>query len=79
MSDKSKLLPYEEDAQELLKLLQDYYSRDTGMVEGIINLVIDYEDDVKALLSFIKNGNNVNKKTIYEYANELDDAHEEDE
>lgn len=79
MSDKNKLLPYEEDAQELLKLLQDYYSRDTGMVEGIINLVIDYEDDVKALLSFIKNGNNVNKKTIYEYANELDDAHEEDE
>lgn len=79
MSKGSNLLPYEEEAQELLKLLQNYYSRETGMVEGIINLVIDYEDDVKALLSFIKNGNNVDKKTIYEYANELDDAHEENE
>ena len=79
MSNGNNILPYENEAQELLSLLKTYYSRESGMVEGVINLVADDGDDVKALLKFIKNGNDVNKSTIFEYAEELYDAHEYDE
>lgn len=79
MSNGSNILPYEKEGQELLTLLKSFYSKESGMVDGIINLVADDGDDVKALLRFIKQGRNVNKSTIYEYAEELYDAHDYEE
>lgn len=75
MSNGGNILPYEKEAQELLSLLKSFYSKDSGMVEGVIGLVADDGDDVKSLLKFIKNGKDVDKTTIFEYAEELYDAH----
>ena len=75
---KSDILPYEKEGQELTTLLRSIYNDNRNMVLGVLSLVSDYEEDVRALLSYIKRGNK-DWKSVHEYALKLYDGHEHDD
>ncbi len=78
--DYSGELPYETEAQELAGELRRLFDNRRVDTMAILELVIGYESDTKALLKFIKSDSTVTKKEVYEYALELYDARDyEDE
>lgn len=76
--ERNDILPYEKEGQELTTLLREIYDDDRNMVIGILALVSDYEEDVKALLSYIKRGHD-SWKDVHQYALSLYDKREHDE
>lgn len=72
---RNDILPYEKEGQELTTLLREIYEDNKNMVIGVLSLVSDYEDDVKALLSYIKKGN-TSWETVHKYALSLYDKRE---
>ncbi len=74
----SDVLPYEEIAQELCTELIKIYNNDKHAVLATLSCVIDYEEDVKELLQFIKEGDEVDEETVSVLALDIADRHGED-
>ena len=71
------ILPYEDLAQELCtKLLQICHSK--SMVLGILSCVVDHEEDIRELLDFINNGEDVDEETVSVAALDIADRRGED-
>lgn len=76
--ERNDILPYEKEGQELTTLLREIYDDNKTMVIGVLSLVSEHEEDVKALLSYIKRGN-TSWKDVHQYALSLYDKREHDE
>ena len=76
---KSDVLPYEKEAQELCTELLRIYKHDEHAVLAVLSCVSDYEEDVKELLQFIREDDEVTQETVAVVASEISDRRGEDE
>ena len=78
--DCSGILPYEEEAQELLGELSRLFDGKKTEILAVLSLVSGYESDTKALLSYIRSNSDVSAQEVLDYALELyDDRDYEDD
>ena len=76
MANPSYELPYEKEAQELLKNLKRIFNDHRETIHGVLDLVIDSEDDTIALLDFIENESD-DPDDVHDYAMDLFDRRNE--
>ncbi len=72
MQNQKDKLSYENEAQELLKELRSIFNDHRETVQGVLDLVIDSEEDVRELLSYIRIESN-SPDDVHDYAMDLYD------